>query len=122
MNQTIGLEAVSLLIVPPWSAAAAVFVIRGDRAGSVLAVPPAAYAAYMFPQYVVGPQYLEDSPVIALHLSIFVLSGGVLLRGSVSRSTTCRHCRGGENGCLRPCWSFSRVSRFPVTAPRFRGY
>ncbi|ADB63085.1 hypothetical protein Htur_4266 (plasmid) [Haloterrigena turkmenica DSM 5511] len=104
MNQTIGLEAVSLLIVAPWSAAAAVLVIRGDRAGSVLAVPPAAYAAYMFPQYVVGPQYLEYSPVIALHLSIFVLSGGVLLRaGPVSRSTTCRHCHGGENGCLRPC-------------------
>ena len=80
VNQTIGLEAVSLAIVAPWSAAAAVLAFRGHREGPVAAVPAAAYAAYMFLQYVVGPQYLEYRPIVALHLGIFVLSGGVLLR------------------------------------------
>jgi len=78
VNQTIGLEAVTLALVAPWCLAAAVLILRGHRAGTVFAIPPSAYAAYMFAQYVVGPQYLEYQPVIAFHLGIFVLSGAVL--------------------------------------------
>lgn len=80
VNQTIGLEAVSLLVVGPWSLAAAWLVFRGHHAGPILAISPAAYAAYMFVQYIVGPQYLAYPPVIPLHLGIFVLSGFVLVR------------------------------------------
>ena len=77
-NQTMGLEVVTLALVAPWSLVAAALILRGHRAGPVLAIPPSAYAAYMFAQYVVGPQYLEYQPAIAFHLGIFVLSGAVL--------------------------------------------
>ncbi|MFD1513406.1 hypothetical protein [Halomarina rubra] len=80
VNQTVGLEAVSLFVVAPWCLLAAWLITSGHRAGPVVAIPPAAYAAYMFVQYVVGPGYLTYRPVVALHLSIFVLSGAVLLR------------------------------------------
>jgi hypothetical protein len=80
VNQTIGLEIVSLLIVAPWCLVAAWLVSRRHRAGPLLALPPAAYTAYMFVQYIVGPQYVEYPPVIPLHLGIFVLSGFVLVR------------------------------------------
>ncbi|MFC5971247.1 hypothetical protein ACFPYI_07870 [Halomarina salina] len=80
VNQTVGLEAVSLAVVAPWSLVAAWFVLRDHRAGPVLALPPAAYTAYMFVQYVVGPEYLTYSWVVAFHLGLFVLSGAVLVR------------------------------------------
>ena len=78
VNQTIGLDAVSLVVVAPWSVAAAFAVRRGHPAGPVLAIPPAAYTAYMFAQYVVGPTYLEYPAVMPFHLGIFVL-GWVLI-------------------------------------------
>lgn len=56
--QTIGLEAVTLAVVVPWSLAAAALVRRGHRAGPLLAIAPSSYTVYMFAQYVLGPQYL----------------------------------------------------------------
>jgi hypothetical protein len=79
VNQTIGLEAVSLLLVAPWCAAAAILVLRNHRAGPVLAVPPSAFTVYMFAQYVVGPQYSTYPPVVPFHLATFVLGGVVLV-------------------------------------------
>lgn len=79
LNQTIGLEAVTLVVVAPWSLVAAVAVHRGHPAGPVLGMAPSAYAAYMFLQYVVGPEYVEYPAVLPLHLGIFVLSWVVLL-------------------------------------------
>ncbi|MFB6081662.1 MAG: hypothetical protein ABEJ67_02455 [Halanaeroarchaeum sp.] len=80
LYQTIGLEAVSLLVVAPWSLVAGVLVWRSHPVGPVLGIPPAAYTSYMFLQYVVGPQYLEYTPVVAAHLLIFVVSWLVLVR------------------------------------------
>lgn len=74
VNQTIGLEAVSLVVVAPWCVAAAALVHRGHRAGPVAVVPPTGYTAYMFVQYVVGPQYLAYPRALPLHLGLFVLS------------------------------------------------
>jgi hypothetical protein len=45
LNQAIGLNAVSLLIVAPLAIARGVLTLRGHPAGPVLAWPPAAYAA-----------------------------------------------------------------------------
>ncbi|AGN00082.1 hypothetical protein L593_00635 [Salinarchaeum sp. Harcht-Bsk1] len=78
VNQTIGLDAVSLAVVAPWSLLAAEAVRRKHHAGPILAIPPAAYSAYMFSQYVLGPTYLEYPAVMPLHLGIFVL-GWVLV-------------------------------------------
>ncbi|RQG94749.1 hypothetical protein EA472_22205 [Natrarchaeobius oligotrophus] len=79
MNQTLGLEAVSLLVVSPLSVLAAVLVLRGNQTGPIAAIPPAAYAAYMFVQYIIGPQYVEYPRVIPFHLAMFVLSGILLV-------------------------------------------
>jgi hypothetical protein len=80
LNETLGLEAVSLLLIAPLAIVAGMLVIRGHRAGAVLALGPAAYAAYMLVQYVVGPQYPTYQTSIALHLGLFVLAVAVLLR------------------------------------------
>ena len=78
--QTLGLEAVTLAVVVPWALVAAVLVHRGHRAGPLAAIPPSGYAAYMFLQYVIGPQYLTYEPVILFHLGIFVCASAVLVR------------------------------------------
>jgi len=77
--QTIGLEAVTLALVVPWTVAAAVLVLRGHPAGALLAIAPSSYSVYMFLQYVLGPEYLTYRPVVLFHLGIFVLSGAVLV-------------------------------------------
>ena len=75
LNQTIGLDAVSLALVAPVSALAGVLVLRGHGAGPVLGFGPAAYAWYMFLQFVVGPEYAYYPGILPLHLGVFVLSG-----------------------------------------------
>jgi hypothetical protein len=83
-NQLIGLDAVSLALVVPLCLVAAVLVWRGRASGTVLAVGPATYAAYMFVQYVVGPSYLTYPRALPLHLGIFVLSGITAARAVAS--------------------------------------
>ncbi|WP_255198473.1 hypothetical protein [Halorarius litoreus] len=79
LNQTIGLEAFTLVAVAPLTALAGVLVLRGHAVGPVVAIPPAAYTVYMFAQYVVGPEYGTYALVVLLHLAIFVLGGGLLV-------------------------------------------
>ena len=74
LNQTIGLEAVSLFVVAPWSVLAGILTLRGHRAGPLLALAPALYTAYMFVQYVVGPEYTYYPGALALHLGTFIVS------------------------------------------------
>ena len=78
--ETLGLEAVSLVLIAPLAVAAGTLVLRGHRAGAVLALGPAGYAVYMLLQYVVGPQYTTYQPSIAFHLVLFVMSAWLLLR------------------------------------------
>ena len=56
-NQTIGLDAVSLLFVAPLALIAAVLVLRRHIAGPALALGIGAYTSYMFVQYILGPDY-----------------------------------------------------------------
>lgn len=83
INQAIGLDAVALLLVAPVSALAGVLTLRGHRAGPVLGLAPAAFAAYMVPQYVIGPDYAtlpgNNERFFPFHLGLFVLSTGLLL-------------------------------------------
>jgi hypothetical protein len=60
-NQTIGLDAASLLVVAPLATAAALLVRRGHVADKALALGIGAYTSYMVLQYAVGPQY-ESCP------------------------------------------------------------
>lgn len=80
-NQTLGLEAVSLFLVAPVCLAAGILAWRGSRAGIVLALGPATYTAYMFVQYVIGPQYAHYPRALVLHLGLFVL-GMVVATGA----------------------------------------
>jgi hypothetical protein len=76
-NQGIGLDAVALFGVAPLSVFAGIMVLRGHRAGAVLAFVPAAFTAYMAPQYAVGPEYLSlpgnNEQFFLLHLGLFIL-------------------------------------------------
>jgi MFS family permease len=89
--QGIGLDAVALVLAAPLALVAAVLTIGGHRAGPVLALAPAGFAAYMMPQYVVGPDYLglpgNNQRAIPLDLALFVLSVAVLLMAWRSQST-----------------------------------
>jgi hypothetical protein len=56
-NQTIGLDAVSLVLVAPLALVAAWLCLRGRALGPALALGIGGYTAYMFAQYVLGPDY-----------------------------------------------------------------
>lgn len=76
-NQAIGLEAVSLFAVAPLGILAGVLAMRGHRAAPLVAFGPTAYTAYMFVQYVIGPEYPNYPGVLLLHLALFVLGLGM---------------------------------------------
>lgn len=83
INQGIGLDAVALFAVFPVAMLAGLLMWRARHAGLVLAFVPATFAAYMLPQYVVGPEYLRiagnNEQFFPFHLAMFVLSLGVML-------------------------------------------
>jgi hypothetical protein len=74
LNQTIGLDAFSLVVVAPLCVLAAVLVTRQHPAGLVFAVALASYAAYMLVQYVSGPAYLEYDPIILFQLALLIVA------------------------------------------------
>jgi len=88
LNETLGLEAVSLLLVAPLAIAAGLLALRGHPAAPFVALGPTSYAAYMFVQYVLGPQYPTFQPSIALHLGLFVLNVVLLVQAwTLARDT-----------------------------------
>ena len=76
-NQTIGLDAVSLLFVAPLSVVAALLVARRHVAGAALGLGIGAYTTYMLVQYVLGPEYERlpgnNERLFPLYLLLFVL-------------------------------------------------
>ena len=78
-NQLIGLELVTVLLVAPVTAWAGALALREHRAAPLLAIGPAAYTAYMFVQYVLGPEYDHYSLAVLFHLLLASLSGALVL-------------------------------------------
>jgi hypothetical protein len=83
INQTIGLDAVSLFVVAPLCLFMAWALHTGrssiSRVGlRTFAMSAPLFVAYMMPQYVVGPDYLglpgNNQRFFLLHLSIFIVS------------------------------------------------
>jgi hypothetical protein len=76
-DQLLGLDAVSLVVVAPLAGTAGVRALRRDPLGRLLGFGPAAYVAYMVPQYVVGPDYLgasgNNERAFPLLLALFVV-------------------------------------------------
>lgn len=82
-NQAIGLDATALILAAPLALVAAALVRRGHRLGAVVAMAPAAFAAYMAPQYVIGPDYTalpgNNEDAALGHIALFVLAVAVLV-------------------------------------------
>lgn len=72
-NQTVGLDAVTLFVVAPTALAASSLIRRGHPVGPILAVVAGTYTAYMFLQFVVGPDYDHYPGTLPLQLGLFVL-------------------------------------------------
>jgi hypothetical protein len=83
INQAIGLDAVALVVVFPLAVVAGVLTRRRHVAGPVLALAPALFAAYMMPQYVIGPDYLglpgNNEDFALAHIAVFVLAVAVAI-------------------------------------------
>jgi hypothetical protein len=78
-NQLLGLELVTVGLVVPALLLGAVLTARGRPAGPLAVVGPAGYAAYMFVQYVLGPEYASYSLTVLFHLLLTTVSGGLAL-------------------------------------------
>lgn len=76
--QGIGLDAVALFCAAPIAVLAGVLTLRRHGAGPVVAFIPTTFAAYMAPQYVIGPDYLgiagNNEQFFVAHLALFVLA------------------------------------------------
>lgn len=101
-NQTIGLDAASLLVVAPITAAIGILALRSHSAAPVLALGPAGYVAYMFVQYVAGPDHLSYPPVLVLQLALF--AGSWLLAGLAWRIAGGRSPAAQAGGCDLARW------------------
>lgn len=80
LNETLGLEVVTLVLVAPLTVLAGALVMRSHRAGPLLALAPTSYGVYMLVQYVIGPQYPTYQLSIAWHLALFVLALALFTR------------------------------------------
>lgn len=81
--QGVGLDAVALVIVVPVALLAAWLVHRDHVAGPPVAFIPATFAAYMAPQYVIGPDYVglpgNNEQFFLLHLGLLLVGIAVVL-------------------------------------------
>jgi ABC-type multidrug transport system fused ATPase/permease subunit len=83
LSQLLGLDAVSLAIVAPLAAVAAALALRASPVWPLLAMGPALYVAYMVPQYVLGPDYVNregnNEAFFPLFLVLLVLALGIAI-------------------------------------------
>jgi hypothetical protein len=77
-NQTVGLDAASLVVVAPVAVAAALLVLHDRVLGAVLGLGVGSYTSYMFVQYVVGPDYahLPGNNERLFPLALLLFAGG----------------------------------------------
>src|SRR4051794_29227325 len=76
LNQTIGLEVVTVCLVVPLTVLAGVLALREHRAAPFLGLGPAAYSAYMFTQSFAGPESGRYPTQFLSHAVFFPLSVG----------------------------------------------
>ena len=76
-HQLLGGEIASLVLAAPLAAAAGGLWWRGHRLAPLLAFGPAAYSAYMYVQYIVGPEYSRydgnSENAFPLYLALIIL-------------------------------------------------
>lgn len=84
VNQLVGGEAVSLIVVAPLSVAAGILWIRGRAVAPALALAPSLYALYTSTTLVLGPEYQRypgnNERYLPLHLGILILGGYIAVQ------------------------------------------
>jgi hypothetical protein len=114
-NQGIGLDAAVLALAVPVAVLAGVLTMRGHLAGPVLALGPAAFAVYMLPQYVIGPEYGRlpgnNERFFSFHLALFVLAV-TLLVGAWSTIDDFQLSPGSWGSDRRRAWLMAGVVAF----------
>lgn len=96
LNQLLGLEVVTVLVVAPMAVCAAALLRSGHPAAPFLGFGAGTYSAYMFLQYVLGPSYTSYQPAAFWHLAVFSL------------------------GCAVAAWCWVVAVRRPLPAPDAR--
>jgi hypothetical protein len=81
LNQLIGVDVVSVVLVAPLCVAIGLLAWRRHPAAPVLALAPAAYAVYTSAQVILGQEHLQHPGNVEhffpLLLAVFVLGGGI---------------------------------------------
>jgi hypothetical protein len=84
INQLIGGEAVSLVVVAPLSVAAGALWLRGQKVAASLALAPSLYALYTYTTEVIGAQYRRfpgnSEYFMPLHIGLLVLSDAIAVQ------------------------------------------
>jgi hypothetical protein len=84
VNQLVGGEVVSLVVVVPIAIVAAALWVRGSHAAFPLAMAPALFALYMYVQFIAGPQYGRypgnSEHLFPLYLGLVVLGWAIAWR------------------------------------------
>jgi hypothetical protein len=119
LNQLIGLEAVTVLLVVPAMAWAAVLAFRGDPVAPLVAFGPTSYAAYMFVQYVLGPEYDTYSLTVLVQVAIASVAGALSLwawglAGSAPMPALSLRTRRWQAGLLAGLAGFVLLRYLPV--------
>jgi len=86
-NQTIGLDAVTLTIAAPTAIAAGLLLRRRHRLAPFLAVVVGFYTAYVFLQFVIGPDYLHYPGTLPLQMALFTLGWAIAVRAWTMTAT-----------------------------------
>lgn len=129
-NQTVGLDAVSLLVVVPLAVTAAELTRRRHSGGPVVALGVGAYTSYMFVQYIVGPEYLsrpgDNQRLFPLFVALFALGWiSALLAWQAVEPQRLASSRRRERALARvvlPLLGFLAFSRYvPALADAMRG-
>jgi hypothetical protein len=84
MNQILGGDAATLMVVVPVTIAVGVLAIRGHPAAPVLALAPSIFVVYTYTQLIVGNEYLRlpgnVERFFPLMLGVFILAGSIAIR------------------------------------------
>ncbi len=85
LNQLMGSDLAALVVASPLAVVAAILVLRGHRAGPLLATGVGVYAVYTYTQVVVGQEYLRRPGNVErffpLLLAVFVLGEALAVLG-----------------------------------------
>jgi hypothetical protein len=91
LNQLVGSDVAALLVATPLALVAALLVLRGHRAGPLLATGVGVYVVYTYAQVIVGQEYLRlpgnVERFFPLLLAIFVLGESAIILGMRQTST-----------------------------------